>query len=117
MHFLLDNDVDVEVGRMLVRHRQTYCTASDVGLTDAADPDYAVLAAERGWVLITHDREFSTWRRKRTFGHHIHLACEEPDGPDILEEALDRVVAVLEHLPDAWIRVSRNAMKVDSKWT
>ena len=52
MRFLLDNDVDAAVGKMLRRERHECWTASQVGLAAAMDDELTVWAADRGAALV-----------------------------------------------------------------
>ncbi len=116
MDFLLDNDVDAEVGRMLRRHGHTCATARDVGLIFAADDEYTVFSSHRGWALISHDNAFSARRRRQSIGQHVHLRCEQPDGPETLEHALVEVCAILGRIPNVWIEVSRRGLQMSTTW-
>lgn len=77
MRFLLDNDVDAAVGRMLRRHRHECLTARQVGLATAADDALTVWASEQGAVVVSTDVEFSRRRMKNAIGHHVWLRCKD----------------------------------------
>lgn len=49
-------------------------------LARAGDDALTVYACEHRAVLLTHDVEFSTRRRKHVIGHHVFLRCNEWDG-------------------------------------
>ncbi|MGH8906915.1 MAG: DUF5615 family PIN-like protein [Egibacteraceae bacterium] len=74
MRFLLDNDVDAVVGRVLRSAGHQCWSVFEAGLAGVAaadDDDLSVYADERGAVVVTHDREFSPQRMANTFGRHL----------------------------------------------
>lgn len=56
--FLLDESVDVAVAVGMRARGLTATTARDVGRLGLSDEDQLVFAAERGFVLVTQDRDF-----------------------------------------------------------
>jgi predicted nuclease of predicted toxin-antitoxin system len=106
VRFVLDNDVDARVGRVL-RAAGHECWPSTAGLAGSADDDaVAVYADNRRAVVITHDKEFTRRRMKNTIGRHVRLDCEQPDGPQVVAAHLDELVAVLEEAHDLVVVVS-----------
>lgn len=115
--FLLDNNVDVAVGQMLRRHRHRVHTASELGAKDAADDELTVIATNHGgWVVVTHDREFSRRRQRLSMGRHLHLRCDEWRAVDLLEARLSGVVGILRHLDHVTLQVSEDGMSMQSNW-
>lgn len=53
----LDSDVGVELARALSDHGHTARLAATEGMRDAGDPAQLLHAAERGWVLISHNKK------------------------------------------------------------
>lgn len=115
MRFVLDNDVDVGVRRVLTRAGHECWTVAEVGLAGqvaAVDDEVSVYAEDKGAVLITHDREFTQRRRRQTHGAHIRLACEQPDGPEILRDQLPTILKALEQFGGPCVLVvSREQVK------
>jgi len=106
VRFVLDNDVDARVGRVL-REAGHECWSSTAGLAPTADDDdVAVYADDRRAVLMTHDAAFTKRRMKNTIGCHVRLDCEQPDGPQVIAAHLDELVTILEQARDVVIEVS-----------
>ena len=95
MRFFLDNDVDDAVRTMLRRARHEAWTAAMAGLADASDDVLSVYADDRRAVLLTHDREFTTRRRRRPIGQHVRLACHEWEAADTLRRNLRALTEIL----------------------
>jgi predicted nuclease of predicted toxin-antitoxin system len=111
VRFVLDNDVDARVGRVL-RRAGHECWPSTAGLTASADDDaVAVYADDRQAVLITHDWEFTRRRMKNTIGRHVRLDCEQPDGPQVIAARLHDLVAMLEGAQDVILIVSATQVR------
>ncbi len=106
MRFVLDQDVDARVATTLRSHGHVAWTAGSAGLAQAADADLAAYACEHHAALLTHDVEFSAWRRKNVIGQHILLRCNEWDAPDVVKQHLDALVPMLERHPNLWVRLS-----------
>lgn len=106
MRFVLDNDVDARVGRVL-RQAGHECWPSTAGLAASADDDaVTVYAHDREAVVITHDREFTQRRIRNTIGQHVRLNCEQPDGPAVITTHLEELVAELEQAQNIVLVVS-----------
>lgn len=106
MRFVLDNDVDARVGRVL-RAAGHECWSSTAGLSSSADDDaVAVYADNRQAVLITHDRAATRRRIRNTIGRHVRLDCEQPDGPQVVATHLHDLVKMLEEADHLVILVS-----------
>ncbi len=112
MRFLLDNDVDVAVGRVLRAAGHECWTAADAGLAGnvaADDDELSVYAQEKQAVVITHDRAFSQRRIRNTFGKHVWLRCEQPDAAALVARHLDDLVVALDQRPDLVMIVSQHS--------
>jgi hypothetical protein len=56
--FYLDHDVSFQVAGALRRlPAHSVITTRDMGMESAKDPDQLLLAAERRWVLVSHNRK------------------------------------------------------------
>jgi predicted nuclease of predicted toxin-antitoxin system len=111
VRFVLDNDVDARVGRVL-RQAGHECWPSTSGLSASADDDaVAVYADDRHAALITHDREFTLRRMKNTIGCHVRLDCQQPDGPEVIAARLHDLVAMLEGAQDVVLIVSATEVR------
>jgi len=106
VRFVLDQDVDARVAAMLRAHGHDAWTASGAGLARASDDALTVYACEQGAVLLTHDIEFSTRRRKNVIGRHVFLRCNEWDGVTVIKQHFDTILPMLERKPDLWIKLS-----------
>jgi hypothetical protein len=114
LRFLLDNDVDYGVARVLRRHGHDVVTADDVGLAgvDSAEDDaLTVYGLEHGRVVVTHDREFTTRRRRNTLGLHVRIRVEQPDGPGVVEARHDELIEKLGWKDAAVLEVFRTKVK------
>lgn len=109
MRFLLDNDVDILVARVIRAAGHDCWTAADAGLAgpeSANDDEVSVYAHDKGAVVVTHDREFTKRRMRRTFGRHVWLRCEQPDAAEAVKLVLDELVKALESLDELVVVVS-----------
>jgi len=95
VRFVLDHDVDAEVGRLLRRERHDCWTASDAGLARAQDNDLAVYTHSMGAALLTHDQEFTARQRERSFMQHVWLHCIEPAALEVVGRHLDALLSIL----------------------
>lgn len=116
MRFFLDNDVDARVAGLLRGRGHDAWTAADAGLYRADDDELTVYAHDRNATLITHDREFSSRRRRNAVGRHVQLRCPEPDALGVLAAILDRLVAALEPFDDVYAYVSREGIELHQRW-
>jgi predicted nuclease of predicted toxin-antitoxin system len=99
VRFLLDNDVDVAVGRVLRAAGHECWTAAQANLAGqvaADDDELSVYAQEKQAVVVTHDREFSQRRIRNTFGKHVWLRSEQPDAAAVVTRHLDEMLEALE---------------------
>jgi predicted nuclease of predicted toxin-antitoxin system len=115
VRFVLDNDVDARVARVLRQARHECWTAAAAGLAgpvSADDDEVAVYAHNKGAVLITHDREFTRRRMKNTIGQHVRLDCEQPDAPDVIAEQLNAIIEALEGLENVVLIVSASRVRI-----
>lgn len=105
MRFVLDQDVDEEVG---VRLRKLGHDAWSVGQAKRAralDADQVVYAHDKDAVFITHDRELIASRKAMPIGQYLSMHCSEWDAADLIERHQPTIRAVLEHSPDVIIEV------------
>lgn len=116
MRFLLDNDVDAAVGKMLRRERHECWTASEVGLAAALDDELTVWAAGRGAALVSTDAEFGRRRMSNATGHHVWLKCPDWDASDVLAKHLTDIVTRLAARTDLTVRVSLDTVIDSSDW-
>lgn len=117
MLFVLDNDIDIAVGRVLRRAGHQCITVASAGMADADDDEVAVFADDHHGVLITHDREFSSRRRRNVFGKHVKLACVDWEAADVLALHLDNVLELLGSRDAVYMRVSKDRVDIyPSKW-
>jgi predicted nuclease of predicted toxin-antitoxin system len=117
VRFFLDNDVPVSVGRMLGRKGHQWWTASNAGQAEEADDDLTVYADEHDAVLITHDREFTTRRKRTTIGRHIRLDCPAPCAAETLEKHLNKVVELLVGREHVCIEVGHDKVNPVTNWS
>jgi predicted nuclease of predicted toxin-antitoxin system len=106
VRFVLDQDVDARVATVLRAKGHDAWTVGSAGLARASDDALTVYACQHGAVLLTHDVEFSTRRRKNVIGRHILLRCNEWDGAVVIQQHLDAILPVLGRKPDLWIKLS-----------
>jgi hypothetical protein len=81
VRFLLDNDVDAGVGRVLRKAGHDCWTASQAGLAgpeSAPDDALSIYAQQKEAVVVTHDREFSLRRRAMTTGDTCGCTASNP---------------------------------------
>ena len=110
MRFLLDNDVDYGVARVLRKHGHHVVTAADVGLAgvdSAEDDELTVYGLDRDRVVVTHDREFTTRRKRNTLGLHVRIRVEQPDAPEVVATHHDELVDKLGWTDQAVLEVFR----------
>lgn len=114
MRFLLDNDVDYGVAIVLRRHGHDVVTAHEVGLAgvdSAADDVLTVYASDRRRVVVTHDREFTSRRKRNTIGLHVRIRVEQPDASEVIENRLDEMIEALAWTQSAVIEVFRTSVR------
>lgn len=106
--FLLDQDVQRAVARVLRERNFTVETAHTLGLGEADDDDLTVWADEHGAIVVTHDREFSRRRIRRPIGRHLELRCKERVAAALLRQSLDDVLELLFSADDVTVVLSAN---------
>jgi predicted nuclease of predicted toxin-antitoxin system len=116
VRFLIDQDVDVAVARMLRRHGHEAWSAGAVGLAAAADDDLSVWAGVHGAAVVSTDVEFGQRRMRNAIGGHIWLACRDWEAADLLGSRLGDVLPRLEARPDITIRISAEGVRDSSDW-
>jgi Domain of unknown function (DUF5615) len=115
-HFLVDQNLPVDVAHGLRRRRHRVWTASEAGLSDAGDDDLTAWAADHGAVLVTADSEFSQRRGRNAIGAHVWMRCPLWDAAALLEGRLGEVLEVVEHRSDVLIVITKSTMKVRGVW-
>lgn len=116
MRFYLDHDVDAACRRILQQADHECWTAADAGNGADSDDDQAFYATSRGAVLVSHDQQFRSRRKKSTIGQHVFLGCAQPDGPELLAHWLPEVVAILGRKPDVVIELRPQSLHLYSNW-
>lgn len=116
MRFFCDHDVPADVHSSLKKLGHDAWTAYQANLSDEADDELTVYAAKMNAVLITHDRQFSQRRRRAVIGQHIWLDCAELDAAATLVGALPRILPVLEHNSDLWVRITQTKIDLSFSW-
>lgn len=112
MRFILDHDVDAAVVDVIRSAAHEATTAAQVGLETADDADLAVWADDRSYVVISHDRAFAAWRKRKTWGRHVYLRCSEPQAVTAVERFLSDIIGVLERRPDVVVTVQLTRYEV-----
>lgn len=116
MRFFCDNDVDAAVAKLLKSRGHNAWTADDANLAAASDSALAIYAHDHRAALISHDAEFSRWRKRNIIGWHVYLACHQLEAVALITTHLDDVVRLLEALDDLHLTLSKSGMKMDRGW-
>lgn len=116
MLFLIDQDVDAAVARMLRTHGHRCESAWSVKLSDSGDDDLTVWAHDHSAVLISTDVEFATRRRRNSIGWHIWLRCTDWEAAAVLETHLADVLDIVAARRDVVIRVSKDGIDPFEAW-
>lgn len=111
MRFVLDEDVDAALQGVLTNLGHEAWTVPAAGLQSDTDEAVAVYAHTHGnAVVVTHDREFSSWRRRRCVGRHLYLKCNEWDAAPLVSGHIDSVVDIMQRHDDLFCRLSRDGV-------
>ncbi|GAA1911327.1 hypothetical protein GCM10009737_10940 [Nocardioides lentus] len=116
MRFVLDEDVDASVVRVLFDAGHDGWTIQNAGLGAVPDEVVAVYGHEQDAVVVTHDEEFSRWRKKNCVGKHLFLRCEEPDAAELIEKNLADIVPVMERYTDLYAQLSQSTLTFTWQW-
>jgi predicted nuclease of predicted toxin-antitoxin system len=116
VRFLIDQDVDVAVARMLRQRKHEAWSASAVGLAAAADDELSVWASVHRAAVVSTDVEFGQRRMRNAIGAHIWLACRDWETVDLLGAWLDDVMPMLLARSDITIRISADGLRDSSDW-
>lgn len=117
MQFVLDNDVDAEVGRVLRQLGHQCVTASMTGMAEAKDDAWSVFADNLDAVLLSHDVEFADRRKRNTFGRHVLLACRQWEAVDAVKAHLDTIIELAYSRDAILIKVSRDSVRAyPTRW-
>jgi predicted nuclease of predicted toxin-antitoxin system len=117
VRFLLDQDVDAAVGKMLRHHGHECWTASAVGLAAASDDELTVWAESHHAAVVSTDREFGRKRMGNATGHHIWLRCQDWEASEVLAAHLDAVIDLLRGRTEVTIRVTKDDIRASSSWS
>lgn len=117
MRFVLDQDVDARVARLLVKRGHEAWTVADAGMPDAQDDEISAYAAKMSAIVVTHDIEFSARRRRNPHGRHVQLRCREPDALEVIDKRLDELVEALTPFTDAFVLASKDGVEIHLRWT
>ncbi len=100
--FYTDHNVTAHLAPALRSLGHSVVTARDLGLQQAADDEHLLLAAQRGWLLVTHNatdfallhdawrRWGAAWRVRPTPEHAGILVMPDLWTPERLADELDR---------------------------
>jgi predicted nuclease of predicted toxin-antitoxin system len=116
VRFLIDQDIDVAVTRMLRRRQHEAWSASALGLAAAADDDLSVWASVHRAAVVSTDVEFGQRRMRNAIGAHIWLACWDWEAVDLLGGSLDDVMPLLVARADITVRISADGLRDSSDW-
>jgi predicted nuclease of predicted toxin-antitoxin system len=112
VRFVLDEDVDHGlIGDLLAGGHQAW-SVQQGAMGSVTDEIVAVYGHNRGAAVITHDAEFSTWRKSRCVGQHIWLHCADIRAREVFMDHLDEVLAALHRHDDVWIEVTAETVTV-----
>jgi len=117
VRFMLDNDVDAAVGRMLRRQKHVCVSARQAGLAAAADDALTVWASDHHAVVVSTDQEFGRRRWRHAIGRHLWLRCHDWEVSDLLKVHLDEVADRMEAQSDLTIRLSKDGLSSSVKWS
>jgi hypothetical protein len=116
LRFVLDHNVDAACRGVVMAAGHDCWTVGDAGRALAGDDDQTVYATRMSAVLVTHDREFTTRRKRHAIGWHVRLMGEEPDGPELLEQHLAEIVSVCEHNENVTVEVRPEGITTFHEW-
>lgn len=112
MRFLLDEDVDVAVCKVIARAGHECFTVRDLGLLGAGDDDVSVAGDDRDAVFVTHDRKLITKRRRNSFGRHVRLDCKKHHAVEFVADRIDEIARILMAFDIVTLEVHRNRIQV-----
>ena len=117
MRFVLDQDVDARVCKILTSAGHDAWTADLAGLSEAADDDLTLYVNKKNAVLVTHDQEFSRRRRKNPIGRHVHLDCPDTSAREIVEAHLPEILDALDGMEHVYVRATVTQVTRTTRWT
>lgn len=112
LRFVTDNDVDALVAACLREAGHEAWTAADAQLASASDAELAIYAEDQGAVLLSHDREFSQWRKTKLSGRHVWVRVPQPDAADAMMAHLDDLLPTLVHRAHVLVELRRESFTV-----
>ena len=111
MRFFLDQNVDARLCTLLRGRGHDCWTADDSNLSAEADGNLTVYAIDMKAALITHDKEFSTSRKKRIIGQHLRVRCSAINVPSVVERHIDLVAEMFGRYQDLFIEISAEKLR------
>lgn len=112
MRFVLDHNVDAQLAVELRAAGHQAVTAANIGFQDAGDPAIAVWAADKDFIVVSHDMRFAAWRKRQTWGRHVYLKCSEPAAIRVMRRWLHDISTTVQHRPDFVITLQLDRMEV-----
>jgi Domain of unknown function (DUF5615) len=112
VRFYLDHNVDARCVQHLSQLGHEAWTTAQARRATATDDEQTVYANHERAVLVTHDREFTARRKALPYGWHVRLVVEEPDGPSLLIEYLDRLIPIIEHNENIAVEVRPEGIRL-----
>ena len=116
MRFVLDEDVDNDLIGDLGDQGHDAWSIPQAGLGSVPDETVAVYGHEKGAAVITHDAEFSKWRKKRCVGQHIWLHCRDTRARETFMAHAHEIFDALAHHQDVWIEVTPETFDMTVEW-
>jgi predicted nuclease of predicted toxin-antitoxin system len=116
VRFLLDEDVDARVVGVLVSGGHEAWSVVEAGLSSVNDEIVAIYGHTKRAAVLTHDKEFSRWRKRNCIGQHVFLKCEEPDARDLIEAHMDDLVEILDRFDDVYCELSQSGLSIVWQW-
>lgn len=113
MRFVLDNDVDVRVCRVLRQAGHDCWTIGNAHLAVANDDDVGVYADDKHACLITHDGEATERRKKNLYGQLVRLDCDHPDAIEVVTGRMEEMLQKLS-FPEVVVRVRRDSVRIEA---
>jgi predicted nuclease of predicted toxin-antitoxin system len=93
MRFLLDQDVYAITARLLQQSGHDVTTASELGLSRAADSELLVVAAQQGRIMVTRDRDYGGLVFLQNLGAGVIYLRVSPTTVGALHAELQKVLA------------------------
>jgi predicted nuclease of predicted toxin-antitoxin system len=118
VRFVLDEDVDASLAGHLNAQGHEAWAVVRANLSGVADEVVAVYGHTKdNAIVVTHDAEFSRWRRKNCIGRHLFLDCAETMAAELLDKHLDHITMMMSIYDDLYCRVSVGNIESVWKWS